>query len=87
MKKRIALAFTGGLLLSASLVGTAGAGTIHRHLVDTPGKDDVMVGHGLCVAATTGGQHLTAFHNFHNNVHFGGLQSSGNLSVTTTGCP
>ena len=83
--RRLMTAAVAAALLTGSAT-PAGAVTLHQHLLDTPGAQDIAVAQGLCTAATRGGQHDTAFHNFHGNVHLDAFQQSDPIGVTTTAC-
>jgi len=90
-KKILAFVFAAALLVAMAVPLFSGGGTavavgLHQHLLDTPGAIDVEVARGLCVADAHG-QHETAFHNFHSNVHLGVFINGNNPNtVTTTSC-
>ena len=90
-KKIMASVFAVAILVALAMPLFSGGGralavTLHQHLLDTPGAIDVEVARGLCVADAHG-QHETAFHNFHSNVHLGVFINGNNPNtVTTTSC-
>ena len=74
----------GGILVGT--VSAAGAVPLHQHLLTTPGATNIAIAGGLCVADAQG-QHDTAFHNFHSNVHVGVFIAGDNPNtVSTTSC-
>ena len=90
-KKVLAFVFAAAVVGSMAVPLLGGGGTalavpLHQHLLDTPGAIDIKVAQGLCTAAAHG-QHDTAFHNFHSNVHVGVFIAGNNPNtVTTTSC-
>jgi hypothetical protein len=87
----LALVFAAAILVALAVPLFSGGGRalavpLHQHLLDTPGAIDIKVAQGLCTAAGHG-QHDTAFHNFHSNVHVGVFIDGNNPNtVTTTSC-
>ncbi len=90
-KKILAFIFAAAVLVAMAVPLFSGGGTavavgLHQHLLDTPGATDIEVAQGLCTAAAHG-QHDTAFHNFHSNVHVGVFIAGDNPNtITTTSC-
>lgn len=90
-KKVLALGFAATVVAATAVSLLGGSGSafavpLHQHVLDTPGATDLAVARGLCVADAHG-QHDTAFHSFHSNVHMGVFISDQfPHTVTTTSC-
>ena len=69
--RRILLLVTAAMLVAAMVVATAGPAMAqlppHRHLLTTPGAEDVEIFQGFCRGAAP----QRALENVHENVHLG----------------
>jgi hypothetical protein len=69
--RRILLLLTAAMLVAVMAVATASPAMAqlapHRHLLDTPGTEDVEIFQGFCRGAAPEG----ALENVHENVHLG----------------
>ena len=89
-KKILAFVFAAAVLMAMAVplfggIGTAQAVGLHQHMLGTPGATGVKIGRGLCTADAHG-QHDTAFHSFHGNVHQGAFAGVNPNTISTTSC-